>query len=164
MPVPHMLFLFLLLLAIFLSRLFHGAVGSSGSVASFLLPSFISRTHTLGAPLWPGQKALGPPLHGPKFFACYRRCCWQPAPRGGLSSRGGCLRRGPPLGASSKGGGAQAVDAEEYLRLRNTVTNLSDFQAGQELLQQQEEQLQQQQQALKGQDAAETYQRVRRAQ
>ncbi|KAL8449906.1 hypothetical protein Emed_002869 [Eimeria media] len=164
MPVPHMLLVFLLLSAVFLSGSSHGCLGSSGSAASFLLPPFVSQTQTLGAPLRAPQRTLGAPLHGLNLFAPYRRCCWQSAPPGGFSPRRGCLRGGPPLRASYKGGGPQAVDAEEYLRLRNTVTNLSDFQAGQELLQQQEEQLQQQQLALKGQDAAETYQRVRRAQ
>ncbi|KAL8272031.1 hypothetical protein Esti_004155 [Eimeria stiedai] len=161
MRVPHLLLLFFLLLVTSLTRPSQWARRPPGSVISFLLPPFISRTQDLGPPLRAAQEALGPPLQSLKPLALYRCCCWQPASRRGISPRGDCLWGGGPLGASYKGVGPHAVDAEEYLRLRNTVANLSDFQGGQELLQQREEELQQQQQALTGHDRAETYQRMR---
>lgn len=50
------------------------------------------------------------------------------------------------------------MDAAEFLRLQNTVANLSDFQGGQELLQQQETELQRSSRA--SEEAAREYQRV----
>ncbi|XP_026191908.1 uncharacterized protein LOC113147027 [Cyclospora cayetanensis] len=58
-----------------------------------------------------------------------------------------------PLGARGA-----PLDAEEYLRLRNTVPNLSEFQGGQQLLQQHEDELLLHKGPL---DAAANYQRIR---
>ncbi|KAL8429762.1 hypothetical protein ACSSS7_006357 [Eimeria intestinalis] len=153
MRVPHLLSSCLLLSTVSFIRLSQATRGSSGSAVSFLLPLNSASTQSLGGPLPAAQEALGTPLQSPTFSYSCRSCRSQHG--------GGCVWGGPPLRALSKGAGPQAADAEEYLRLRNTVTNLSDFQGGQVLLQQQDELLLQQRQALKGQDAAEIYQRMR---
>ncbi|KAL8430059.1 hypothetical protein Efla_005988 [Eimeria flavescens] len=156
--------------------LVRGSWGSPVSAARssfFIAPPAAARgpSGLRAPPAW-GRPLLGAP--GP-LHARHNGCCRQPlctAQGGGLP--GAYIKSGPlPLGAPSftegppllraslRGGAPPSPgSAEEYLALRNTVTNLADFEGGQQLLLQQEEQLQQQRGAC-GRDGAETYQRLR---